>query len=320
MIIKSLVVFSLLLATNAHALFFPIVSYSDETGTILGLFTQKELKNSANLQLMGMTQNKGQMGMVNLTNLPVQNERINIRVFGSNTGTSYYGIANTNKKSDDQTLYFSEFKTALSIEKPLYKSWDLIAGLSYNTYKENRKNNRATDEFNELHDVGIELGIQMDKRNSEYNATTGYFNEIKAEFYPRHTKLSNDVRSFIPLPHNATWANRLYIGQTITDTAHIQYYQAVGSYYHMRGYRSNDIMDKFLAFGQTEWRKKITSWLTISPFLEVGTIGSSPSNTIKGLFSYGVGTYFPLGAGAFRLEIASAEQNSEFYFGFNHVF
>ena len=236
-------------------------------GTILDYSPKKELKNSANLQLMGMTQNKGQMGMVNLTNIPVQNERINIRVFGSNTGTSYYGIANTNKKSDDQTLYFSEFKTALSIEKPLYKSWDLIAGLSYNTYKENRKkNNRATDEFNELHDVGIELGIQMDKRNSEYNATTGYFNEIKAEFYPRHTKLSNDVRSFIPLPHNATWANRLYIGQTITDTAHIQYYQAVGSYYHMRGYRSNDIMDKFLAFGQTIHRMAQKNHIMVNHF------------------------------------------------------
>ena len=134
----------------------------------------------------------------------------------------------------------------------------------------------------------------MDKRNSEYNATSGYFNEIKAEFYPRHTKLNNDIRIFTPLKHNATWANRSFIGQTITDTPHIQYYQAVGNFYHMRGYRSNDIMDKFLIFGQTEWRKKLTSWLTISPFLEVGTIGSSPNNTIKTAILVWAGHIFPI--------------------------
>ena len=264
---KILTLLLILVTTNCWALIFPIVSYSDETGTILGLFTQRQLTSSANLQLMAMTQKKGQMAMINLTDIPIKKERINLRIFGSNNGTSYYGIANTSQKTEEETLYFSEFKTGVSIEKPFYKSWDIIAGLNYNTYKENdSKNNRSDAEFRQLHDVGVELGIQMDKRNTEYNATSGYFNEIKAEFYPRHTKLSNDIRIFSPLKHNATWANRLYVGQTITDTPHIQYYQAVGSYFHMRGYRSNDIMDKFLAFGQTEWRKKITSWLTISHF------------------------------------------------------
>ena len=89
--------------------------------------------------------------MVNLTDIPINKERVNFRIFGSNNGSSYYGISNTSKKTADQTLYFTEFKTGVSIEKPIYKSWDLIAGLTYNNYKENNsKNNRSHAEFRQL--------------------------------------------------------------------------------------------------------------------------------------------------------------------------
>ena len=57
--IKRLAILLILLTSNSWALIFPIVSYSEDTGTILGGFTQRQLASSANLQLMAMTQKKG---------------------------------------------------------------------------------------------------------------------------------------------------------------------------------------------------------------------------------------------------------------------
>jgi hypothetical protein len=80
------------------------------------------------------------------------------------------------------------------------------------------------------------------------------------------------------------------------------------------------MMDRHLTYAQFEWRAPLTSWFTLTPFIETGVIGKTLSNLKKTLFSYGLGGYFPIGSGAFRLESAHAENNSEFYFGFNHVF
>ena len=79
-------------------------------------------------------------------------------------------------------------------------------------------------------------------------------------------------------------------------------------------------MDRHLSFLQLEWRAPVFSWLIVVPFIEGGIIGRHPGNIKKGLFSYGLGHYFPIGDGSFRLEIAFAETNKAFYFGFNHVF
>ena len=98
---------SLVLRKNA-ALFFPIVSYSDETGTILD-YSPKELKNSANLQLMGMTQNKRPNG----------NGQFNQYLFKMNALIFEFWIkywhqllrdCQHQQKSDDQTFTFLNLK------------------------------------------------------------------------------------------------------------------------------------------------------------------------------------------------------------------
>ena len=71
---------------------------------------------------------------------------------------------------------------------------------------------------------------------------------------------------------------------------------------------------------QLELRTPVVHWLTLVPFIEYGGIGNSPASIQRWLFSYGLANHIPLGDGTLRIEIAFADQNSEFYFGFNHVF
>jgi hypothetical protein len=302
-----------------HAMFFPIFSYSDETGALFGFFSQQEILKSSKAQYFLMTQKKGQAGFVNLTDIPYKKNRLNVNIYTSNTGTSYYGVANTTTKTTDETLYFSNFSSSLTMEIPTTLKWDLLAGIKYNQYNEDVSKNGGRV-FDNLNDIGIILGGQHDTRNSEYNSTSGYFNEIAFSIYPRHQIVSNDVRYFYPYNTSNTIAYRFYIAQTIGDTNHIEYIQKIGNYFYMRGYKSNDIVDNFLAFSQVEWRSNITNWLTLCPFIEVGTIGQNLSEQIETLFSYGFSTHFPLGTTTLRLELAFAETNKEFYFGFNHVF
>ena len=205
------------------------------------------------------------------------------------------------------------------MEAPTKLKWDLLVGLKYNQYNEDTNKNGG-QVFNNLNDVGIIIGSQYDSRNTEYNTTSGYFNEIAFNIFPRHQIVSNDIRHFYPYNTTNTIAYRLFLAQTIGNTDHIEYIQKVGNYFYMRGYKNNDIIDNFLAFSQIEWRSNVTSWLTLCPFIEFGTIGQNISEQIETLFSYGFSTHFPLGATTLRLELAFAETNKEFYFGFNHVF
>lgn len=301
------------------AIFFPIISFSKETGNMVGAFIQRPLSNTSDVQLFLLTQSKGHSGFLNTTNIPIGSERLNIKVYGSNTGKSFYGIGNLEEKTTEKNLYFNEFNTTINIEKPINKRWDALLGVKFTHYKENTEKNNHAKIFNDLNDVGVIIGAQIDTRNKEFNTTNGYFNEIKALIYNHHQIVSNDVRYFKPYK-NSVLASKFYSIQTFTNNNHIQYLTGVGNYYYLRGYKTNDIMDQHLTYAQFEWRTSLTTWFTLSPFIEAGVIGKNISYLKKTLFSYGLGGYFAIGSGAFRLESAYAENNSEFYFGFNHVF
>jgi hypothetical protein len=308
-----------ILSIQTLGMFFPIISFSEETGTMAGAFIQRPLTDTSDIQLFLLTQKKGQAGFLNTTNIPIGTERLNIKVYGSNTGESFYGIGNLEKKTSEKNLYFNELSTTISIEKPIHKKWDALLGLKFTHYNENTEKNKHAKIFKDLNDVGVIIGAQIDTRNKEFNTTRGYFNEIKALLYNHHQIISNDVRYFKPF-ENSTLASKFYSVQTFTNNDHIQYLTGVGNYYYLRGYKTNDMMDRHLTYAQFEWRAPLTSWFTLTPFIETGVIGKTLSNLKKTLFSYGLGGYFPIGSGAFRLESAHAENNSEFYFGFNHVF
>ncbi len=298
-----------ILTFQTYAIILPIFSFSKESGSIYGLFVQQKLIEDTEAQFLFFSQSKGISSYLNATNIPLLNEKANIRFNYSNTGEIY------NKNN----LYYDNFNTNLTIEKKLSSTWDALFGLDYIYYKENTEKNNHTDTFAPLSTVGLIIGAQIDKRNREYNTNSGYFNEIKLNLYDRYQILSNDVRYFIPSDYGVI-ATRLYTTQTFTNQNHIQFLASVGNYYYLRGYNANEIFDRHLSFGQLELRTPILSWLVLAPFIEAGVIGSSISNITNQLFSYGFGIYIFIGNGAFRLDFGYAEDNNEFKFGFNHVF
>ena len=304
---------------QSYALIFPIFSYSGESGTILGGFIQQKISDESLGQLFLLSQEKGQAGFLNITNLPIAKNKVNLKLYGSNPGESYYGIGNISKKTETNNLYFNKLSTTITIEQKLTKTWDSIYGLSHNYYKENTSKNNQSDVFKPLNDIGFILGLQMDRRDQEFNTKKGYFNEIKLSIFNEHQIFSNDVRYFHPTDFGLL-ATKFFTTQTFTTKDHFIYLSGIGNYYYLRGYKTNDIIDRHLSYTQFEWRKHITSWFILTPFIEAGIIGSSLQNIKKSLFSYGLGAYFPIGNGSFRLDFAYAEENSEFYFGFNHVF
>jgi outer membrane protein assembly factor BamA len=299
-----------------NAVVFPILSYSKDTGPLLGVFYQEKIYDTGDLQAIAMSQKKGPSLVLSAQNLPINDDRLNLQFYGSTTGQNYYGIANTSKKETDAQLKFSELSISSILEKPLTQHWDALLGIQYDYYKEKE----PPKIFKNLNTLSFILGLQMDRRDQEINSTNGYYNELKWQIYPDQYILSNDIRYFYPISHSDIIASRLYVAQTITDTPHIQTLQGVGNYFYMRGYTANGIMDKFLAMTQLEWRKKVTSWLVLSPFIEWGTIGSKPSRRITDLFSYGLATHIPMGVANLRIELAFADTNKELYFGFNHTF
>ncbi len=316
-----LILATIIFSLNSYALTIPIISYSESSGTTYGGFTQFKLdkEQDTNLLLYLVTNDNGQSGFIRASNVPFKTEKLNIFFYGSNSARSYNGIANYST-TDISSLYYDQLNLRITMEREFYRNWDLILGLNYKYYNENNsKNNRSTAIFKELYDFGGIVGFQMDKRDREYNTSQGYFNEIKALVFDNYQILSNDIRLFKPF-YNGTLAFKLYSAQTFTNHEHFSYYQKAGSYYYLRGYSSNQILDKHISYAQIEWRKSLFNWPVITPFLEVGTLGSSPTNLKKSFFSYGLGLYIPIGNGRLRIEKAYSDNKDKFYFGFNHVF
>ena len=228
-----------------------------------------------------MTQNNGQVGYLKTSNIPFNKQLINISIYGSNTGESFYGISNYSEKSDYERLYFDQYNLTISMERDFIDHWNLLLGIKYSYYNENNdKNNTSSEIFNEIHNIGGIIGIQTDSRNQEYNTESGYFNEIKAEVFDNFQILSNDIRIFTPY-QNATLAIKVYSTQTLSNSEHINYYHGIGNYYYLRGYRANDIIDKHLSYAQFEWRQKTVSWLIVTPFIEAGAIGQDIADKLE---------------------------------------
>jgi hypothetical protein len=304
---------------KSHGALFPIIGFSNDTGTMLGLFWQNEISATSAIQTFGLTQKKGQSGFINASNLPFGNQTINIQFFGSNTGKSYYGIGNTSKKTDTETLYFSELSTTITVERPLVNQWNAVVGLTASYYNEDVGKNSGTREFPNITTLGLVLGAELDTRDKTINTQNGYYNAFTLNLYDGHSIFSNDVRYFKPMPHGVL-ATKVYSTQTLTHHPHILFLSGAGSYSYLRGYKTSDILDKHLSYAQLEWRAPVSAWFIAVPFIECGAIGAHPGQLKKSLVSYGFAGHIPFGGASLRLELAFAETNKEFYFGFNHVF
>lgn len=314
-----LIIVSLIFTSQIFGLLFPIISYSENSGTIYGLFGQQNLErmNDATLLWMFMSQKNGQYGYLKGTNLVVYDTVINTTISGANTAESYYGIGNY-QDATSSSIYSDRMSITLDTEYPLNNSWNILLGLKLNKYKENASKN-DDHYFEEIDNLGGIIGLQLDTRNKEINSTSGYLNEIKFEAFPHYQIITYDIRSFKQL-YTGTLAYKFYSAQTISNTAHLNYYQTVGNYFYLRGYSTNQYTDKHLSYTQLEWRKRLFRYLEVVPFVEYGGIGNSITAIDQWLFSYGFATHIPFKFSSLRIEKAYTSNNEKFYFGFNHVF
>lgn len=311
----------IILSSNAFALIFPIFSYSESSGANYGGFSQLKLdeEKDTNLLLYLISGQRGQSGFINATNLQFKNNPLNVFLYGSNSARSYNGIANYNS-IDITSLYYDQINFRVTTEQSFYKNWTMILGINYRYYNENNsKNNNSNSIFNSLNDFGGIIGFQLDKRNKEINTESGYFNEIKAFVFDNYQIVSNDIRFFTPV-QNGILALKIYGAQTFTNIPHFSYYQRAGNYFYLRGFSTNQVLDKNLIYSQLEWRKELFNWPILSPFLELGAMGNSPFSLKQSYISYGLGLYLPIGNGRLRIEKGYSYNNDKFYFGFNHVF
>ena len=86
--LRIIIVIGILCSTIVHPILFPIVSYSEETGTILGFFSQTAHQNLSNTQAFFVTErDKGDFN----------NQHAHMLI-GTNTDMSYkevkYGLGN----------------------------------------------------------------------------------------------------------------------------------------------------------------------------------------------------------------------------------
>ena len=318
-LIALLIMHLILMTATSYALIFPIFSFSNDSGGMYGLFVQHKLSETNEGQLLALSSSKGITSFVNVTNIPILNEKVNVSLSGSTMGEPYYGIGNTTRKTEYEHLYFDEFNTSMTLERKLSNTWDALLGVTYKFYKENTEKNETAEQFTPLSLIGLIIGAQIDKRNREYNTTSGYLNKIQLKIFPEHQVISNDIRYFYPTKYGII-ASKLFTIQTFTTTDHFQFLNGAGNYLYLRGYKGNDLLDRHLSYAQLEFRIKLLSWYVLTPFIETGVSGQSPTQLKKQLFSYGIGSYFFFGNGAFRFDISYAEGNRKTQFGFNHVF
>ena len=318
---KYLLIFCIILSLKVSAVIFPIFSYSEDSGLIYGAFVQKQVNKETDsfVQLFFMGQEKGHAGYLKGTNIMINNQPYNASIYGSNTGSTFYDIAEYNT---DTSTYVNADSMNISIdtEYPLQHMWDLIIGIKFQHYNEDFSENDDTKYFNNLSTMGLILGTQIDKRDREINPKIGYLHQLKATLFPEYQTIEYDHRLFKPFL-SGTFAYRLYISQVLTNNKHIAYYNKAGSYFYLRGYKTNRYMDKHLSYTQLEWRKPIFKWFELTPFIEYGIIGNDIVSTEESLFSYGIASHIPMGPTTLRTEFAFNETgNRMFYFGFNHVF
>ena len=112
---------------------FPIFSYSEDSGLIYGAFVQKQVnkETDSSIRLFFMGQEKGQAGYLKGTNIMINDQPYNASIYGSNTGSTFYDIAEYNT---DTSTYVNADSMNISIdtEYPLQHMWDLIIALNIN--------------------------------------------------------------------------------------------------------------------------------------------------------------------------------------------
>ena len=290
---------------KAEALFkvmpFPMVSYSTETGTVVGLakYNMVQLVEgdtvSAASSFSGLASasTKGHYKVVLGSNLYLNQNKLILN------GTLQYvvfpeyllGVGNEVRREDLERVVTERFAFTNYVLHSIDKKNKLYVGLfqEYKNYYKITKDSISWIEKTQYPGYkggitsGFGLGVLYDTRDHKYNAMSGMFASFNTKaFSPiigsdfNYNSIEFEFRKFFNPWYKHVIAFQLYSQGNYGDVPFYSLGQ-IGGTNRMRGYYLGAIRDKVIADAQIEYRMKVWSILGITAFASAGRVANTYS-------------------------------------------
>ena len=288
---------------KAEALFkvlpFPMVSYSTETGTVVGLakYNMVQLVEgdtvSAASSFSGLASasTEGHYKVVLGGNLYLNKNKLILN------GTLQYivfpeyllGIGNEVQREDLERVVTQRFAFTNYILHSIDKNNHLYVGI-FQEYKNYYDVKKDTISWVETHQYpgyqggitsGFGLGIIYDTRDHKYNAMSGLFASFNAKAFTsgfgsdfNYNSIEFDFRKFFNPWFKHVIAFQLY---SQGNYGNVPFYSLgqIGGTNRMRGYYLGAIRDKVIADAQVEYRMKVWSIFGLTAFASAGRVADT---------------------------------------------
>jgi len=290
---------------KAEALFkvmpFPMVSYSTETGTVVGLakYNMVQLVEgdtvSAASSFSGLASasTKGHYKVVLGSNLYLNQNKLILN------GTLQYvvfpeyllGVGNEVRREDLERVVTERFAFTNYVLHSIDKKNKLYVGLfqEYKNYYKITKDSISWIEKTQYPGYkggitsGFGLGVLYDTRDHKYNAMSGMFASFNTKaFSPiigsdfNYNSIEFEFRKFFNPWYKHVIAFQLYSQGNYGDVPFYSLGQ-IGGTNRMRGYYLGAGRDKVIADAQIEYRMKVWSILGITAFASAGRVANTYS-------------------------------------------
>lgn len=302
---------------KAEALFkvmpFPMVSYSTETGTVIGLakYNMIELvegdsvSSASSFSGLASASSEGHYKVVLGGNLYLNQNKLILN------GTLQYivfpeyllGIGNEVQREDLERVVTERFAFTNYILHSVDSENKLYLGI-YQEYKNYYKIKRDSISWVESNKYpgylggitsGFGLGITYDTRDHKYNAMSGIFTSFNAKAFTsgfgsdfNYNSLEFEFRTFFNPWHKHIIAFQAYSQANYGDVPFYSLGQ-IGGTNRMRGYYLGAIRDKVVADTQVEYRMNVWSIFGVTAFASAGRVADNYSEmSFNGLW-YGGG-------------------------------
>ena len=302
---------------KAEALFkvmpFPMVSYSTETGTVVGLakYNMVQLVEgdtvSAASSFSGLASasTEGHYKVVLGGNLYLNQNKLILN------GTLRYivfpeyllGIGNEVQREDLERVVTERFVFTNYILHSVDKDNRLYVGLfqEYKNYYKIKKDSISWIERNQYPGYlggitsGFGLGVAYDTRDHKYNAMSGMFASFNTKAFASafgsdfdYNTIEFEFRKFFNPWYQHVIAFQLYSKGNYGDVPFYSLGQ-IGGTNRMRGYYLGAIRDKVIADAQVEYRMKVWSIFGVTAFASAGRVADTYSKMNLNDLWYGGG-------------------------------
>ncbi len=290
---------------KAEALFkvlpFPMVSYSTETGTVLGLAKYNMIQlvkgdtvsAASSFSGLASASTNGQYKVVLSSNLYLNQNKLILN------GTLQYivfpeyllGVGNEVQRDDLERIITQRFAFSNYILHAIDKKNKLYAGFfqEYKNYYKITKDTTSWIEANQYPGYqggvtsGFGLGLAYDTRDHKYNATSGIFASVNTKaFTPsfgsdfNYNSIEFEFRKFFNPWHKHIVAFQIY---SQANYGNVPFYSLsqIGGTNRMRGYYLGAIRDKVIADTQIEYRMPVWSIFGVTAFASAGRVADTYS-------------------------------------------